>query len=515
MILSSACSCSVFHLLMLRYFNNIIINFGSKPIITYFNSKSLKMKIKLPAFVFITAIALFACNRDALNNKQSEKPNILFIAVDDLRPELNCYGVEGIHSPNIDQLASEGILFNRAYCNIPVCGASRASIMTGLRPARERFLYFYTRADEDAPGVACLSQHFKNNGYTTISNGKVFHHQDDRAESWDDNWRPRQVTTWRDYQLPENIRKDTSGQKRGPAFEMADLLDTAYFDGKIAAKAIRDLEKLKDSENPFFLAVGFLKPHLPFNAPKKYYDLYPFSEIQLPDNNYKPEGAPDVAMHNFGELRAYEGIPGEGPVSDSAARRLIQGYHACVSYTDAQIGKVLKALDQFGLKENTIVILWGDHGWNLREHGLWCKHCLFQTSLRSTLVLSVPWLNQGIKTDRLVEFVDIYPTLCELAGLEKPAHLEGLSFAPLIDDPLSEWKEGVISQWFDGLTVNTDRYSYTEWSDTSRSVYNSMMYDHLADWDENVNISKNPDNQEIIPVLREILNENRGEDYWK
>lgn len=473
------------------------------------------MKISNPALLLLMAPALYSCSGDKPEEEKPEKPNVLFIAVDDLRPELNCYGQSQIHSPNIDRLASEGTLFNRAYCNIPVCGASRASLLTGLRPARERFLYYYTRADDDAPDVVCLSQHFKNNGYTTISNGKIFHHQDDRAESWDENWRPEITSTWRDYQLADNIRRDTSGNKRGPAVESADVPDSAYFDGKIALKSIKDLKKLKEKGEPFFLAAGFLKPHLPFNAPEKYWQLYPEEEIELPDNDYQPAGAPDAAMMNWGELRAYGGIPDKGPLTDSAARKLIQGYYSCVSYTDAQIGKVLDALEDLDLAENTIVVLWGDHGWNLREHGLWCKHCLFRTSLRSTLIVDVPWLTEGNKTSGVVEFVDIYPSLCDMAGLEKPGHLQGESFTYLLEDPSAEGKAGVVSQWFDGLTVNTGDYAYTVWYTDEKEQYSRMLYDHQNDPEENINISEDPDNQSLISELHKLLHENKGENYWE
>ena len=232
---------------------------------------------------------------------------------------------------------------------------------------------------------------------------------------------------WR--KIPQRMPKASQRS----CFERADVTDTPYKDGKTAEKLYSDLPKLKDLDKPFFLAAGFLKPHLPFNAPVKYWKLYD-GKVQLPNNNFIPENAPAESMHTFGELRAYADIPAKGPVSDEMAYDLIQGYYACVSYTDAQVGKVLDALEELELEQSTIVILWGDHGWNLREHGLWCKHCNYETSLHTPLILKVPGTKQVASTSQIVEYVDIYPTLCELSGLSLPAHLEGASFTELLFD---------------------------------------------------------------------------------
>jgi len=277
--------------------------------------------------------------------------------------------------------------------------------------------------------------------------------------------------------------------------------------------AVGDLKKLKELNKPFFLAVGFLKPHLPFNAPVRYWDLYDRNHLTLPENSYPPQNAPPQAIHNFGELRSYHGIPQEGRLSDSLALTLIHGYYACVSYIDRQIGLILDALEELKLDKNTIVILWGDHGWNLREHGLWCKHCNFRTSLRSTLMIKVPGKTKGDKCDALVEFIDIYPTLCELAGIGLPEHLEGRSFVPLIVNPSQKWKEFVVCKWHDGLTIKTRKYAYTEWSKTDCLIYARMLYNHNDDIGENINISEN--SQEIIRELSQLLHNNRGRDFNK
>ncbi|MBN1291452.1 MAG: sulfatase [Candidatus Latescibacteria bacterium] len=445
-----------------------------------------------------------------------KKPNVLFFPVDDLRPQLGCFGHAQMISPTIDRLASEGSLFRRAYCQVPVCGASRASLLTGIRPTRGRFIDFYTKVDEDIPGALTLPKHLRNNGYHTISNGKVFHHADDTLESWSEQpWRPKGEWVGRGYITDDNkkIALDTDYNGRGPAYEIADVPDNAYPDGAIADKAIADLRRLKDMGKPFFLAAGFMKPHLPFNAPRKYWDLYRRENIDLADNPFRPKGAPDAALHNWGELRNYIGIPQEGPLSDDLARTLIHGYYACVSYTDAQIGRVLAELDRLGLSDNTIVVLWGDHGWQLGEHGLWCKHCNFETSLHSPLLVRAPGFKGGNVTDALTEYVDIFPSLSELCGFAVPEHLQGSSFVPLMQNPDTPWKKAAFSRYHDGDSIRTDRYRYTEWRRELTRVtympdvqsYARMLYDHETDPMENVNIAEFPENKALVERLSMML----------
>ena len=443
---------------------------------------------------------LFAAKKDG-----SKKPNVLFIAVDDLRPQLGCYGHKQMLSPNIDRLASDGVTFLRSYCQVPVCGASRASLLTGVRPTRDRFISYDVWAEKDLPGVLSLPKHFRNNGYHTISNGKIFHHSNDCRDSWSENpWRPKGA--WQNYLLEKNKKLAQKGSGgKGPAFESADVPDNAYFDGMIADKGISDLRRLKKNDKPFFLALGFFKPHLPFNAPKRYWDLYKRQDIDLADNPFRPRGAPDAALHNWGELRAYEGIPRKGRLSDELAHTLIHGYYACVSYTDAQIGRVLSELDRLGLRRNTIVVLWGDHGWNLGEHSLWCKHCNFETSLHSPLIVTAPGIKPGIKTNALTEYVDIYPSLCKLCNLPLPAHLHGKSFVPLMKNPNRLWKKAVFSRYYNGDSVKTDRYRYTEWHRKNGTMYARMLYDHRTDPHENVNISELSRNKEVVEKLSKIL----------
>ena len=457
-------------------------------------------------FTLLLVIAL--TNISCSVKKKSSKPNVLFIAVDDLRPEIGAYGAKHVKSPNIDRLSTEGLTFTRAYCNVPVCGASRASLLTGIKPTKNRFVNYFTYAQKDAPGAVSLPQHFKNNGYYTVSNGKIFHNQDDILESWSEEpWRPSPRNgNWRNFITERNLKiADSIDDGRAWPYEWVEAHDSAYFDGLIAQKTIRDLKKLKELNTPFFLAAGFLKPHLPFNAPQKYWDLYPTESISLPENYYRPENAPDAAIHNFGELRNYYGVPKEGPVSDEMARTLIQGYYACVSYTDAQIGKLLNTLDELELRENTIVILWGDHGWQLGEHTLWCKHSNFDVAMKVPMIISAPNFEGGLKTNALVEYIDIFPSLCELAGLELPVQLHGRSFVPLMDNPNQDFKDLIYARFINGESIKTDKYLYTEWYNKENEFYGRMLYDHQTDPNENVNISEFPENEALVDSLSKIL----------
>ena len=458
----------------------------------------------------LTALLLLAMINSV---SAADRPNVLFIAVDDLRPELACYGKQHIHSPNIDRLAATGVLFERAYCMVPTCGASRASLMTGIRPTRTRFVSYQTIAQKDAPGITTFNTQFRKNGYFTASLGKVFHHASDSAEGWSEPaWRTKGIP-W--YRNPENHELHTKRQKqgsrkRGPAWESADVADDAYADGVIATRAIADLRRLKDREEPFFLAVGFLKPHLPFIAPKKYWDLYDAEKIQLPDNYHVPKDAPKESIHSSGEMRAYAGIPAKGPVSDDTARNLIHGYYACVSYADAQIGKLLDELDRLELTDNTIVVLWGDHGWNLGEHTLWCKHSCYETSMQIPLIVRAPGINGGQRRSGLIESIDLYPSLCDLAGLPLPDHLQGRSFATLMKDADAEWKSAAVGRFKNGDTIRTDAFRFTEYTDKNGKRTSRMLYGHNADPHENVNVAASQKNS--VSQLTDELHRLMGRD---
>jgi len=493
--------------------------------------------------LFLAVLSVAAGALPAAAAEPITRPNILFIAVDDLRPELGCYGKDYIKSPNIDRLAKAGMVFNHAYCQQAVCSPSRSSLMTGTRPDTTKVWDLVTHFRTAMPDVVTLGQHFKQHGYFVQGMGKIYHGGYDDAPTWSVPWQtPKAIK----YALPENRELDqrqyegepdgdatakpkkkkakaattpdgppSSGLNvRGPAFEGADVPDNTFQDGKVAELAVSTLRDLSKKPEPFFLAVGFIKPHLPFVSPKKYWDLYDPAKIQLAPNKFRPKDAPDYAILPGGELRNYHGIP-EGSIPDDLARQLKHGYYAAVSYMDAQVGMVLDELDRLGLRKNTIVILWGDHGWKLGEHDAWCKHSNCENDTNTPLIISVPGMkNAGGRTDGLVEFVDIYPTLSELAGLGLPKHLEGTSFKPLLDDPNRPWKPAVFSQYprnagksgggaLMGYSMRTDRYRFTVW--VGRNDHTKVdaieLYDHQTDPQENTNIARLPANAALVEHL--------------
>ncbi len=471
-------------------------------------------KIRLYLLSLVLVFASCKDKKESSENKPSKTPmNILFIAVDDLRPELNFYGANHIKSPNLDELSRESLVFNKAYCNIPVCGASRASLLTGTRPTRHRFVDYQTRADTDVPHAISLPKLLKQNGYTTISNGKIYHHNDDDSLAWDKRWFPK--GNIRNYQLENSIKENGNADLAmggASAFENADVDDTAYFDGQIAQKGIADLRKLKDKNKPFFLAMGFMKPHLPFNAPKKYWDLYDRNDIKLPESYVQPESTPKQAFNNYGELRNYGNIPKKGDLPEDLAKELIHGYYACVSYVDAQIGLILDELTRLELADDTIVILWGDHGWNLGDHKLWCKHVTFETALRAPLMIKVPGKTKGETTDVITEYIDIYPSLIELIGLETPNTVEGKSFVSIINGETSQ-KDWAVSKFKDAVTLIKGDMFYTEWTDDKGVAYARMLFDHKSDPLELDNLAEKLKYSELVKSLSIELRQKWGEDF--
>lgn len=451
----------------------------------------------------------------ARNPLQAEtKPlNVILICVDDLKPTIGCYGDPVAVTPNMDRLAAAGIRFDMAYCNQAVCSPSRNSLMTGLRPQTIGVYDLGTHFRLAAPDVVTLSQYFIGRGYHAAGLGKIYHtghgNKDDRL-SWSvASWRPRS----QHYADKENLaamRRDRKGKVRGPATESADVPDTTYSDGLIAVEAVKRLRAFQGNpEQPFFLAVGFLKPHLPFVAPKRYWDLYDPSALPMPELNDGPDGAPGYAKTNGGELRNYSDMPDKGMIDPATTRNLIHGYYAATSYTDAQIGQILDALNQLKLAENTIVALWGDHGWHLGDHGMWCKHTNYEQASRIPVIISTPSGARGAATRAMIETVDLYPTLCELAGLPVPDSLDGLSFAKVFEQPEAEARRFVTHVYPRGdrlgRAIRTKRYRMVEWKTPGHPEDSAEfeLYDYQTDPLESKNLAM--ESEEIVRQLRREL----------
>jgi iduronate 2-sulfatase len=452
----------------------------------------------------------------------ADKPNVLLICVDDLKPLLGCYGDKTVQSPNIDRLARRGVLFERAYCNQAVCAPSRNALLTGLRPQTLGIYDLATNFRKSVPDAVTLPQHFKNNGYRTEGIGKIFHVGHGNLEdpaSWSVPHFPAKSIG---YALKENQaeltregalfdNKSPAKLPKGAAYEKADVPDNAYGDGKIADEAIKRLHAAKDKPGePFFLAVGFLKPHLPFCAPAKYWNLYDPTAFKLSAVKEPPTGAPSYAPQFGGELRNYKDVPMKGAVPDDLQRTLIHGYHACVSYMDAQLGRVLDALDKTGLAKNTIVVLWGDHGWHLGDHGMWCKHTNYEQAARIPLVVAAPGITApGAKTTALVQSVDVYPTLSELAGLPAVKGLDGSSIVPVLKDPATSTRESITHVYPRGerlgRAIRTARYRLVEWKvpGSASGTAEYELYDYDTDPDETVNLAK--ERPTVVADLCKIL----------
>ena len=477
-------------------------------------------------FAFQSASAL------AADDTSDRKPNVLFIAVDDLRPELGCYGETAIHSPNIDALAKSGVVFERAYCQLAVCNPSRVSIMTGLRPDSTKVWDLVTRFRNTIPDAVTLPQQFMKHGYHAVSYGKIFHNPWPDNDSWSEphGW-PKKSSLWskdarkRHAEYREKMRAEGRSEKkvarmRAEATEIVDTLDHEHVDGAIAEQALSALQRLAKQDKPFFLAAGFVRPHLPFVVPRKYWELYDRDAIPLAANSFLPKDAPTFATNTMYELRDYfdfDGTPAptEGSLTEAQQRRLKHGYYASVSFIDSLIGRLLAELETLEMADNTVVVLWGDHGWKLGEHNSWCKQTNYEIDARVPLIIRAPIAPaNGQKCDALVELVDVYPTLCELAGLPVSDHLEGRSAVPLLFDPDKPWKEAAFSQFqrknggrpLMGYSMRTDRYRYVEWQDRqTRKVVATELYDHNVDPQENTNVADAAEHSQLIDQLSRQL----------
>jgi iduronate 2-sulfatase len=481
------------------------------------------------------------------------RPNVLFIIVDDLRPELGCYGNGEIQTSRFDRFAREGTVFTRAHCQAAACSPSRASAMTGLRPDSTRVWSLGEEFRKTVPDVVTMPQHFHAFGYHTVSLGKIFHnHMPDRI-SWDEpDLRPveymtpelidrdpesfyydeelkKELAAVREKRIKENPNRYAGGWAYGRSTECSEAPDNAFYDGAQTDLALETLRRIKDGHQPFFMALGYYRPHLPFVAPKKYWDLYDRESLSLARNPYLPEDAPVMAADSSYELKGcydleFVGHPSVYTLPEDIARRLKHGYYASVSYIDACLGRILDGLEEMGISDNTIVILWGDHGYKLGEHNAWTKQTNYNIDTRVPLIVRAPGSGRpGRSCDRLVELVDLYPTLCDLSGIRVPGNMEGVSFKPLLRDPERRWKSAVFSQYhrrpnvspdgrrYMGFSMVTERYHYVEWRDWDNDVKTAgalaavELYDNAADPDENANIAVRPENAELLAGLSEQL----------
>lgn len=447
-------------------------------------------------------------------------PNVLFIAYDDLRPTLACYGDPLAITPNFDRLAAQGTLFERAYCQLAVCAPSRLSLLTGRRPDTIKVWDLKTHFREEIPHLVTLPQHFKNNGYHSRAIGKILHGSsvskfDPPSWSEDPMYDDGRRHSWR-YAAPENLKVDTL---KRTATEAEDVPDSVFVDGKVCDEAEQALVTFKGTGQPFFLAIGFRKPHLPFVAPKKYWDLYDRSQIPSPPSRENPSGAPEFGTRTWRELEGYTDIPMDlAAISDEQVQELRHGYYACVSYVDALLGRLLDKLEELALDGNTIICLWGDHGFHLGEQGLWTKANNYELSARVPLIVYDPRRPaNGARSSALVELVDLYPTLADLCALEVSAELEGLSFAPLLENPVLPWKTAAFHQYprdyveikhkrhgdVMGYALRTSRYRYVQWKDWEfGDILKEELYDQEIDPHEMRNLAHNPENKQLVEQLR-------------
>ncbi|RAI85938.1 sulfatase [Algoriphagus yeomjeoni] len=459
---------------------------------------------------------------------QFTKPNILFIAVDDFRAELGHFEKSTIITPNLDKLASQGVSFSNHFVQVPTCGASRAAFLTGKRPGRIAELgnnimqdEFSVKQETELPET--FIHHLRRNGYYTVGMGKISHSVDgyvygyeeevsDKKElpySWDEflfdpgKW----GTGWNAFFAYANGENRQSMNRQVKPYEAAAVDDLGYPDGLTTQLAIKKLRELKNSSQPFFLGVGLFKPHLPFTAPQKYWDLYDKDQISLAKNPKKPQNVAKASLQESGEFNGYElgeekaGL--DNVLSDEYARKIKHAYYAAASYSDAQIGLILDELKALELDQNTIVIVWGDHGWHLGEQQVWGKHTLFENALNSALIFKIPASNISKIDDSIVESVDIYPTLMELTGIEKPAGLDGKSFAKLLKSEESQTGNVAYSYYKNGISLRTDRYRLTQYFRGAEPTIE--LYDHQKDPLESINIAA--ENPEIVANLMPLWQE--------
>lgn len=481
----------------------------------------------------------------AAGQGDDKRPNILFIAVDDMKPWISPYGDKLARTPAMDRLAARGVTFDRAYCQVALSGPTRSSLLTGLNPDHTGVWWLMGSFRNNNPAIVTLPQALKDNGYETVGVGKVYHPLIDKnlkndPQSWS---RPYVKTPGATYALA-NGRVAT---------ECADVPDNAYVDGVITEEAIRTMKELKNGDRPFFLGVGYKKPHLPFCAPKKYWDMYSRDEMPVAEFQAMSSDPVEYAYHNSLELKGYSDIPPFESYMDArqldvaTQRRLLHAYYACISYVDAQIGKLLDALDENGLADNTVIVLFGDHGYHLGDHGLWNKITDFEQATHVPLIISAPGMARGGHSASVVEFLDIFPTLCELTSTPHPQQLDGSSLTPLLRNPAKRVKDYAVSQFsrsttenytiytdtdlkgkadelkddITGYALRDDRYRLVEWTKGFKTfmpfdpdvVIGYELYDYAVDPQERVNVADDPAYAGVVQRLKSKLHNHYAKSY--
>lgn len=512
--------------------------------------KKRYISYRLLVLLFLT---IFGCSSP---KKNIIKPNILFISIDDLRQTLGAYGDSIAVTPNIDKFASEGMTFRKTFSQVAVCAPSRASLMTGLRPDSTRVWHLGDKFRQINPNTVTMPQYFSKFGYHTVNIGKIFHNYMPDSISWDEpdlrpvrylqkNWLKRDGETFyidekinisqaikRDSLLKIRPKRYADGWNTGPAWEAKNVHDTMYYDGSQNELAKKTLSRLSKQKKPFYMGLGYFRPHLPFAVPKKYWDIYDSKKIPLAANLDVPINAPNHTMNSMYELRHYDGFNQIGhPQSDyrmdeNTSRKLKHGYYASVSYVDALLGNLFSHMKKIGLYENTIIILWGDHGWKLGDHNSWGKMTNYNIDLKVPMIIRYPnQENRGSQTFEITELIDMFPSLCELAEIKVPDYMQGTSFVPLIKNPKRSWKKAAFSQFhrrpkvsadgkrYMGYSINTKEYHYIEWyswfhkTGIRGKLKSIELYDSKNDPNETINIAQNQKLSKVIKELSIELNE--------
>jgi arylsulfatase A-like enzyme len=453
--------------------------------------------------------------------EKATRPNVLIVIADDLRNELGCYGSDVVVSPHLDRLADESLVFDRAYCQKALCWPSRNSFFSGLMPHSLGTTDAHTTFRESHPGIASLPQWFRRHGWVTRGFGKILHDGQTDEASWS---QPHFFPEPRHYASSDHLGKHpiinraVEANRVNPLYERAEVEDEAYEDGLTARAARQAIAELATAGRSFFLMVGFHKPHTPFNAPARYWDLYDRPSLPLAPVPDPPSGAPlRHAVTHWQYVRSFQGIPRSGPMPEELARTVRHGYYACISYIDALTGGLVDQLDASGVRDNTIVMFWSDHGYQLGDHSMWSKHTNFEWATHVPLIISVPGaIAAGCRTEALVELVDIYPTLAELCALPLPQHLEGTSFSHLFHQPGGSARAAAFSEFTRGgargMSIRTNDHRYTEWRSTkSDQVIARELYDYRVDGLEKENIARRPESRSLVERLQHKLRTRMGE----